>query len=135
MKEIKDIHLKVDAVMAVFELILDASPFEHFKEFEEEIMKKSKNEEEFLDLNDSLVTILVTSSIKFLYEDVLSKPRYQSLRDQIYVFIDDEIGDPTLASERGCNIQRLFIKHLNKMDAYANNAVDNLANNIKKLIG
>ena len=131
MKEIRDIHLKVDAVMAVFEIVLDGATSDHFKEFEEEIMKKSKNEAEFLDLNDVLVSVLLETSMRFVYEDVLSKPKFLFLKEQIYDFIEEEIGDPTLASERGCNIQRLFIKHLNKMDAYANDSINNLAKNIK----
>lgn len=131
MKEIRDIHLKVDAVMAVFEIVLDGATSDHFKEFEEEIMKKSKNEAEFLDLNDVLVSVLLETSMRFVYEDVLSKPKFLFLKEQIYNFIEEEIEDPTLASERGCNIQRLFIKHLNKMDAYANDSINNLAKNIK----
>lgn len=131
MKEIKDIHLKVDAVMAVFEMVLDGAASDHFKEFEDEIVKKSKNEVEFLDLNDVLVSVLLETSMRFIYEDVLSKPKFLFLKDKIYTFIENEIEDPTLASERGCNIQRLFIKHLNKMDLYANDSIDNLAKNIK----
>ena len=76
MKEIRDIHLKVDAVMAVFEIVLDGATSDHFKEFEEEIMKKSKNEAEFLDLNDVLVSVLLETSMRFVYEDVLSKPKF-----------------------------------------------------------
>ncbi len=131
MKEIKDIHLKVDAVMAVFEMVLDGAASDHFKEFEDEIVKKSKNEVEFLDLNDVLVSVLLETSMRFIYEDVLSKPKFLFLKDKIYTFIEEEIEDPTLASERGCNIQRLFIKHLNKMDLYANDSINNLAKNIK----
>lgn len=131
MKEIKDLHLKVDAVMALFEVVLASSSHDHFSEFEEEILEKSKKEDDFLDLNEELATLLVDTCIRFLYEDVLSKAKYKEVKEAIFDYIEAEIESPDVVSERALNIQRLLLKHLNAMGNFADISIDNLAKSIK----
>jgi hypothetical protein len=129
MKEIKDIHLKVDAIMALFDQIISTVPYEHFEEWKEDIMEKVKDDDKIMELNNELASALIDTCIVFLYEDVLSKQKFQYLKEEILNHIDEEIS--SLNTERGINIERLFIKHLNAMDNYSNLLIENLANNIK----
>lgn len=129
MKEIKDIHLKVDAIMALFDQIISTVPYDHFYEYKEDIIEKSKDEDKFMELNYKLASDLLDSCFVFLYEDVLSKQKYQLLQEKIFNFIEEEISN--LDTERGINIERLFAKHLNAMDNYSKLLIENLADNIK----
>jgi uncharacterized protein YjgD (DUF1641 family) len=129
MKEIKDIHLKVDAVMHLFDQVISTVPYEHFAEWKDEIIEKVKDEDKIMELNNELASTLIETCIVFLYEDVLSKQKFQFLREEILNHIDEEIS--ALNTERGINIERLFVKHLNAMDNYSNVLIENLANNIK----
>jgi hypothetical protein len=129
MKEIKDIHLKVDAVMALFDQIISTVPYEHFAEWKEDIMEKVKDDDKIMELNNELASALIDTCIVFLYEDVLPKQKFQFLKEELLNHIDEEIS--ALNTERGINIERLFIKHLNAMDNYSHLLIENLANNIK----
>jgi hypothetical protein len=129
MKEIKDTHLKVDAIMALFDQIISTVPYEHFSEWKDEIIEKVKDDDKIMELNNELASTLIETCIAFLYEDLLSKPKFEHLRDELLVFIEEEVT--SLNTERGINIERLFIKHLNAMDNYSNLLIENLANNIK----
>jgi len=129
MKEIKDTHLKVDAIMALFDQIISTVPYEHFSEWKDEIIEKVKDDDKIMELNNELASTLIETCIAFLYEDLLSKPKFEHLRGELIVFIEEEVT--SLNTERGINIERLFIKHLNAMDNYSNLLIENLANNIK----
>jgi hypothetical protein len=129
MKEIKDIHLKADAVLSLFEQIINTVSYDHFYEFREDIVKKSTNEEEFIQLNEHLCSTLLESCVVFLYEDVLSKPKFKDVQDQIFDYLEEELG-PELSSERALRIEMLYVKHYNAMFNFSKIMIDNLADKI-----
>jgi hypothetical protein len=134
MKEIKDLHLKADAVIFLFEQIVTTVPHEHFKDYVEEIMEKNSNPDDFFELNTKLTSMLLDSCIDFLYEDTVSKAKLKTLKDGILEYIEEElqlISEGEVLSERSVNYQRCVIKHLNIMGNYAELQISNLADKIK----
>jgi len=129
MKEIKDLHLKSDAILFLFEEILNTSPYHHFSTFKDEILEKSKNLEEFSEINEELCYLLFDLCIEFLYKDVLSKAKYEQLKELILDFILEERDE--METERGMRIETLYAKHWNAMHNYNEILIDNLTNNIK----
>ena len=130
MKEIKDIHLKTDAVLHLFDQIISTVPHEHFKEFKDEIIEKSKSDVDFLDLNEILSSSLVDACIEFIYGSVSSKNRIENIKETIFNYVEDELSDMDTTSERALNVQRLIMKHFNAMNNYAEMVIDDMANNI-----
>jgi hypothetical protein len=129
MKEIKDIHLKADAVLSLFDQIVSTVSYDHFYEFKDEIVKKSTNEDEFIQLNEQLCSTLLESCVAFLYEDVLSKLKFKDVQEQIFEHLEEELG-PELASERALRIEMLYVKHYNAMFNFSKIMIDNLADKI-----
>lgn len=134
MKEIKDLHIKADVVMHLFEQILTNVPFEHFKPYKEQILEKSADETALIKLNEEVLSALIEDCIDLIYSDIASKQKLSSLRDELMNVIENEInageGEDGVMSERSLNYQRLMLKHLNVMYNYSSLMLDNLADNI-----
>lgn len=135
MKDIQEIELKADAVMMMFENVINTIPHEYLKSFKQEIMEKSADPEKFADLNDDLSTALVEKCINIIYGGVVSKQKLNQLTDEIVAFIDDTlkqfIEDEEIFTERAIKYQHILVRHHNIMYNYAQVMIDNLADNIK----
>jgi hypothetical protein len=134
MKEMKDLHLKADAVMGLFEQIVSSIPHEHFGNFKDQIMEKSADQNAFADLNDDLCTELVEACIVFLYGDLVTKLKLTALFEILIGYIDEEVRlmiEEDATTERALNYQRIFLKHYNAMHIYNEILINNLADKIK----
>jgi hypothetical protein len=129
MKEVQDLHIKTDAVLLLFEELLNSAPYPHFLTFKDEILEKSKDIDKFTELNEKLCYILTSTCIDFIYKDVLSKSKYTYIFESIMDNIEEERNN--LDTERGMKIETLYAKHWNAMHNYCEVLLDNLANNIK----
>jgi hypothetical protein len=129
MKELEDIHVKTDAVLLLFEELLNASPHHHFLTYRDKILEKSKDVDKFTELNEKLCFTLFSLCIDFIYKDVLSKPKYKFVFDSIMENIDEERDN--LDTERGMRIETLYAKHWNAMHNYCDVLLENLANKIE----